>query len=151
MALGLFDELTALLSLLEAEGVRYAVAGAVALAIHGVPRATADIDLLVLPEELERARSVARRRGFTLEALPMKFSDGMEVRRLNKVEAEESLTLDFLLVDANLDSVWQTRVRVPAEHGDVWVVSREGLIRMKTWAGRDQDLADVKRLHELDR
>jgi len=31
------------------------------------------------------------------------------------------------------------------------VVSREGLIRMKAWAGRDQDLADIRRLEELDR
>ena len=151
MALALFDKLNALLSRLEAESVPYAVAGAVALAIHGVPRATTDIDLLVPPDALARARAIALGRGFTLEALPMKLSDGLQVRRLSKLEGEHSLTLDLLLVDANLDPVWQTRVRVSAEHGDVWVVSREGLIRMKTWAGRDQDLSDVKRLQELDR
>ena len=34
---------------------------------------------------------------------------------------------------------------------DIWVVSREGLIQMKSWAGRPQDLADIDRLRGLDR
>jgi len=33
----------------------------------------------------------------------------------------------------------------------VSVVSREGLIRMKAWAGRPQDIADIARLRDLDR
>jgi hypothetical protein len=35
--------------------------------------------------------------------------------------------------------------------GDIWAVSRSGLIAMKAAAGRDQDLADIRRLEELDR
>lgn len=151
MALDLYEELNALLAALAAEQVPYAVAGAVALAIHGAPRATTDIDLLVPPQEVERAQAVARGRGFTLEALPMRFADGMEVRRSSKVAGEETLTLDLLLVDANLQEVWRTRERLTTEQGEVWVVSRDGLIRMKTWASREQDLADIRRLQELDR
>jgi hypothetical protein len=59
--------------------------------------------------------------------------------------------LDFLLVDANLETVWSGRERVATERGHAWVVSRAGLIQMKAWAGRDQDRADVQRLQELDR
>ncbi len=151
MPLSLFEETTALLAALERRDVPYAVAGAVALAIHGVPRATTDIDLLVRPESLEAALQVASARGFGVQALPMQFSDGLEVRRSTKVEAAEMLTLDLLVVNANLEPVWAGRERVLTGGGDVWVVSRAGLIEMKAWAGREQDLADIRRLRELDR
>jgi hypothetical protein len=151
MPLSLFEETTALLAELERAGVPYAVAGALALAIHGVPRATTDIDLLVRPESLAAARGVARARGFGVEALPMRFSDGLEVRRSTKTDAPEVLTLDLILVNENLEPVWASRERVSTERGAVWVVSRRGLIEMKAWAGREQDLADIRRLLELDR
>lgn len=61
------------------------------------------------------------------------------------------LTLDLLLVNENLEPVWAARQRVSTERGDVWVVSRQGLIDMKAWAAREQDLADIRRLEELDR
>jgi hypothetical protein len=81
----------------------------------------------------------------------MRFSDGLEVCRSSKVDATVMLTLDLLLVNENLEPVWASRERVATERGDVWVVSRQGLIEMKAWAGREQDLADIRRLRELDR
>ncbi|MGH2650439.1 MAG: hypothetical protein ACRDHK_04425 [Actinomycetota bacterium] len=151
MPLSFLEETTALLAELERQRLPYAIAGAVALAIHGVPRATTDIDLLVEPQDLDAVLGVARVRRFTVEALPMKFSDGMEVRRVHKLEGPEMLTLDLLLVNPNLATVWASRERVSTEHGEFWVVSRQGLIQMKAWAGREQDLADIRRLEELDR
>jgi len=151
MGLSLFEEAVGLLTDLERRGIPYAVAGAVALAIHGVPRATTDLDLLVDPRDLDAVLGVARARQFGIEALPMRFSDGMEVRRMTKVDGAEMLTLDLLLVNPNLEPVWTSRERVPTERGQFWVVSRQGLIQMKAWAGRAQDLADIARLQELDR
>ena len=151
MGLSLFEEAVGLLTDLERRGIPYAVAGAVALAIHGIPRATTDLDLLVDPRDLDAVLGVARARQFGIEALPMRFSDGMEVRRVTKVEGAEMLTLDLLLVNPNLEPVWTSRERIPTERGEFWVVSRQGLIQMKAWAGREQDLADIVRLRELDR
>jgi hypothetical protein len=151
VGLDLFEEGVGLLGDLERRGIPYAVAGAVALAIHGVPRATTDIDLLVQPHDVDAVLAVARARRFGIEALPMKFSDGMEVRRVTKTEGAEMLTLDLLLVNQNLAPVWSSRERVLTERGELWVVSRDGLIQMKAWAGREQDLADIRRLRELDR
>ncbi len=151
MGVDLFEETVGLLSDLERRGIPYAVAGAVALAIHGVPRATTDIDLLVQPHDLDAVLGVARARRFGIEALPMKFSDGLEVRRVTKTEGADMLTLDLLLVNQNLEPVWTSRERVLTERGEFWVVSRQGLIQMKAWAGREQDLADIRRLQELDR
>jgi hypothetical protein len=151
VGLDLFEETVGLLGDLERRMIPYAVAGALALAIHGVPRATTDIDLLVRPEDVDALLSVARARGFGIEALPMRFSDGMEVRRVTKAEGADLLTLDLLLVNPNLEPIWASRERVPSQRGDFSVVSRDGLIQMKAWAGRPQDLADIQRLQELDR
>jgi hypothetical protein len=151
MALDLFEETVALLGELEHRGLPYAVAGAVALAIHGAPRATTDIDLLVRPPDLDGVLAVARARGFVIEAFPMRFADGLEIRRVVRTEGPEMLTLDLLLVDRNLEPAWASRQRVGTERGEFWVVSRDGLIQMKAWAGREQDLADIRRLRELDR
>jgi hypothetical protein len=151
MALDLFEETVALLGELERRGLPYALAGAVALAVHGVPRATTDIDLLVARPDLDPVLEVARGRGFVIEALPMRFADGLEIRRVVRAEGPEMLTLDLLLVDGNLEPAWASRQRVATERGEFWVVSRDGLIQMKAWAGREQDLADIRRLRELDR
>ena len=46
-------------------------------------------------------------------------------------------------------AVVEGRQRVTATFGDFWVVSREGLLRLKAISGRTRDLADIERLAEL--
>jgi hypothetical protein len=89
--------------------------------------------------------------GFVIKALPMRFSDGMEVRRISKFVEGEVLTLDLLIVNENLEEIWNSRSQLGSDDGPLWVISREALIRMKAWAGRTRDLADIERLEELDR
>lgn len=151
MGLDLYDEYWALVEAMNRAGLDHATVGAMALAIHGVPRATTDLDFLIEPADLDRARAAARECGFSVEALPMRFPDGMVVQRISKFEGEEFVTLDFLLVDDNSRPAWETRGEVQTERGPVRVVSRDGLIRMKVAAGRDRDLVDVARLREIDR
>ena len=151
MGLSLLEEFDALVTSLRTEGVEYAVVGALAVAVHGAPRATTDIDLLVRPEGLAAAGAVAHARGFTPEALPLRFRDGMELRRRTKIRDDDHLTLDLLLVNATLEPVWESRERVETRAGPVTVVGREALIAMKLAAGRAQGIADVERLRELDR
>lgn len=151
MGLDLFDETIALTGRLRERGIDYAIVGAVALAVHGAPRATTDLDLLVRADDLALALDVAHARGFTLHALPMRFSDGLELRRVSKIEGEETLTLDLLLVNPALEAVWASRRAQATTFGEVVVVSREALVQMKVAAGRPQDLADVHRLQEADR
>jgi hypothetical protein len=125
--------------------------GGLAVTIWGAPRMTKDIDFLVQPEDLERAKTVARDCGFRFEALLMKFDDGMEVQRVTKIEGEQHLVLDLLLVNPNLAAVFESRRAVQTDAGTVWVVSREQLIKMKLAAGRPQDLFDAQKLIEQDR
>lgn len=151
MTLSLIDELEALLAALEERKIDYALAGGLALAVWGAARATKDIDLLVRREDTEVILEIAAQRGFKLRALPLTFRDGMELQRVTKIAGRESLTLDLLVVNANLEAVWNGRQSVEGQRGSFKVVSRQGLIQMKTAANRPQDLADIERLLELDR
>ena len=56
-----------------------------------------DIDLLILAERLEEAKSVVRSLGYTIEAQPMTFHKGaFEIRRLSKIDPSDG---DLLMVD----------------------------------------------------
>jgi predicted nucleotidyltransferase len=151
-SVALYDELRSVLNALDQAGVDYALVGGLAVAVWGAPRATRDIDLLVRSEALAEAMSAVRGRGFTLPALPFEFKDGSTLQRVNRVdEAGNLMTVDFMLVDRNLESAWASRTRVPFADGEVTVVSREALMAMKAQAARPQDLADIQNLKEGDR
>jgi len=151
MALDLFEEFKQIVQALDAGGVDHAVVGALAVAIHGAPRATTDIDLLVEAADLPRAIEIAQACGFTWLAHPMKFRDGTELQRISKIVGADTLTLDLLLVNANLSPAWTSRARIATDFGSLSVVSRAALIAMKIAAGRPRDLGDVASLEEQDR
>jgi hypothetical protein len=147
VALNLRTELDAIVTSLDQAGIPYAVCGALALAIHGHPRATKDIALVAPAEHVVALKAVARTHGFTIEALPMTFSvSGITVHRVSRLVGAQILTLDILEGAGVLDPVWATREQHATERGPIWVVSRQGLVTMKLAAGRPQDIADLARL-----
>lgn len=146
----LYEQLSQLLRALEREQIQYALCGGLALAVHGLARATVDIDLLVRPSSWPAVETVAKAQGFTLKADSMSFSAGaIEMKRVSKIDPQQNvLTLDVLLVTDKITDVWESRHKVPWESGTVCVVSREGLIKLKRLSGRPQDMADIARLEE---
>jgi len=133
-----------------ARGVGFAICGGIAVTIHGAPRFTKDIDLLVPDAELERALGVARECGFVLPAAPMVFDAGLpaerHIRRLSKADEGDLLSLDLVLVHPGFGEVWSSRLLVEWEGRVVPVVSAAGLAVMKRLAGRPQDLLDLESL-----
>jgi len=147
----LVEELRQVVSALDDGGVPYAIVGALALAIHGAPRATTDIDLLIRPEHAQSALRLVRPLRFDLPALPMTFRDsGLTIHRVSKIEGQETLMLELLLVSEALESIWRSRQTIEAFDLPLQVVSRSALIRMKAMAGRLRDLADIERLSGED-
>ena len=145
----LYEEFKSIIAALEERGIDYAICGGLAMAVHGLPRATVDIDLLILAESLEEAKSVARGLGYTIEAQPMTFHKGaIEIRRLSKIDPSDGdlLMIDFLLVTPTVETAWKNRIRVASSQGSVFAVSREGLILLKSFRRSGQDLDDIERL-----
>ncbi len=144
----LLDELSQIISALEDGGIEYAVCGGLALAIHGFARATLDIDVLIRAESLEKAYEIAAEKEFDIRGMDISFKErAVEIRRVSKIDDNgEVLSLDLLLVTPHVEDVWKTREKIDFMGSKLSVVSREGLIKMKTLAGRPQDLADIARL-----
>src|SRR2546422_485496 len=117
--------------------------------IHGFPRATMDIDIMVLADDLAEAWRVAEDLGYNVEGRPLHFNDGaIEIRRISKIDAETKVlfTIDFLLVTDATRQIWQNRETVNWEGGAFSRVSREGLIKLKKIRGRLKVFADIERL-----
>jgi hypothetical protein len=149
--LDLLDELVTLIDALESRRIEYAVCGGLAMAIWGLPRATVDIDLLVEPESLGAIEEVAASFGYTFKANPMTFSGGaIVIHRITKIDPDggDVLMLDLLLVTPAVLDAWQNRTRVEWDHGVMSVVSRDGLVKLKSYRGSGIDLDDIRRLQE---
>lgn len=142
----LYAELTALTGALQRASVDSALCGALALAVHGITRATKDIDLIVPKDAEDALRGAVRSVGYTVEALPMKFNSGIQVQRFTKLVDGRPLLLDILWAEGPLRPIWERRQRVQWAHGSIDVVTREDLITLKVTAGRPQDLADIAAL-----
>lgn len=148
-----YAELKRIINALNDNNIEYAVCGGWAMAIHGVPRATVDIDLLILEDSLNEVFEIAKKNDYWLEGLPMSFHDGqIEIRRISKIDDETGfvLMLDVLLVTPEIADVWESKSTEILENGSVSVVSRDGLIKLKTIGGRTQDKADIERLLEIE-
>jgi hypothetical protein len=145
----LFDAFHKLVIALELQAVDYALCEGLAMAVHGFPRATVDIDLLILSKSLDQAMTIARDLGYTIRGKDLSFARGaFEIRRVSKIDSAsgDRLSLDFLLVTSETLPAWESRMEADWEGGKLSVVSREGLIKMKHLRGSGQDLDDIEKL-----
>ncbi len=151
--LDIFNEFVAIIRTLTRKHLEYALCGGLALAVYDIPRATLDIDFLILSDQMEQVEQVLHNLGYILKSAPMKFHEGdVEIIRLSKKDpdSEDLLSVDLLKVTAALEEIWQNRRSFELEGGVVTVVSKEGLIAMKQLRGSGQDRDDISKLLESE-
>jgi hypothetical protein len=149
MTLDLVDELRSLVRVLDEHGLEYALCGGLAMGVHGVARATVDIDLLILTESLPEVIEIAKTLGYNIRGKDLSFANGaVEIRRVSKIDPDdgELLSLDLLLATPDIRDVWESREEVEWEGGRLSVVSANGLIALKQLRRSRQDLADIEAL-----
>jgi len=129
--------------------VRFLIVGAHALAAHGYPRATVDIDIWVdaTVENADRVWKALADFGAPLDDLDVRKEDLIR----KDVVAQFGLPpnrIDILTGVSGLDfaSAWVKRTEAVLEGVRVPVLSRDDLIENKRASGRDKDRADVKGL-----
>jgi hypothetical protein len=146
----LYEELRNLIDVLTKAGLDYALCGGIAVAFHGYPRFTKDIDILIRSEDVDRVLDAVRACDFVFVAEPMTFGSGgpneQVILRVSKIEGQDLLTLDLLILNPMLQDVWDERGVFQWNTRQIQVVAVEGLAKMKRLAGRDQDLLDLKML-----
>ena len=155
MPLNINDELESIARSLNKSGIEYALCGGLALAVHGYPRATQDIDILIRESDLNQATALLGGMGYCISAGLIPFDMGREselrVYRVSKASGEDVLTLDLVLVSPILGDIWEGRETFQVEDYEITVVSLSGLKKMKRLSGRPQDLVDLERLEDAER
>jgi hypothetical protein len=129
--------------------VEFLIVGAFAVAYHGVPRATGDIDVFVRPSP-ENARRVFD--GLVRFGAPVASSGvtpkDFETPGIVYQIGQPPRRIDILteISGVSFEEGWATRRTEQLEGRDVHFIGREELLRNKEAAGRPKDLADVSRL-----
>ena len=143
---------------LEDGGVRYAVVGGYAVALHGAVRGTVDVDIVVRwsLDSLRRAEAALLELGL-VSRLPVTAADVFRFRN-EYVERRNLVAWNFfnpanpaeqvdIVVTYDLEG--KRRQRVQTADGPVQLLGRKDLIAMKQTSGRRQDLEDAKALERL--
>ena len=141
-----------MLSAFTGESVEYIVVGAYALAVHGVPRATGDLDFWIRPSAENASRVLRALAAFGAPAGDLTIQDLTTPDLVFQIGVEPS-RIDILtsIDDVTFDEAVATMVIARIGDLDVPVLGREALIRNKRAVGRPQDLADVAQLESTER
>jgi predicted nucleotidyltransferase len=144
------SDLLELLELFRSRGVEFLVVGGHAVAYHGYPRLTEDLDLFVRPDVDNGARIVDALRAFGFESLDLKAEDfEADDRMVQLGRSPNRVDLLTNVYGVPFPDAWSRRVAATLDGVEVWMISREDLIRGKRTTGRPQDIADVDALEQL--
>ncbi|MCX7011950.1 MAG: hypothetical protein NTW86_05180 [Candidatus Sumerlaeota bacterium] len=144
----MLDQLKPVFASFERHKVRYLVIGGVAAVLHGVPRLTLDLDILIDPTEDNAAR--------LLEALrEAGFGTAFLVDPAGLLKQEITVFSDFERIDVqtrapgiSFEHAWRNRIHFDYGGQNLNLAHREDLIASKRAAGRPVDLEDVRLLEQ---
>ncbi len=146
-------ELLQITQCLDEARIDYALCGGLAVAAHGYPRLTKDIDILIQEENVDSSHKALATIEYDLASGLIPFDIGTDkerrLYRVSKAEGRELVTLDLLVVTPVFQEIWITRESLEVDSRPIKIVSRDGLIKMKRIAGRLQDLADIEALERI--
>ncbi|MEE4599790.1 MAG: DUF6036 family nucleotidyltransferase [Desulfobacteraceae bacterium] len=135
------------IELLNENEVRYLVVGGYAVAFHGHPRYTKDLDVWIglSPENANKILDALIKFGFG--SLGLKSEDFLESDQIIQLGYPPN-RIDILttLKDMNFEDCYNTRVEVEIRGLPINFIDIESLKKNKRATGRPQDLADVENL-----
>ncbi|MBM4314059.1 MAG: nucleotidyltransferase family protein [Deltaproteobacteria bacterium] len=142
-------DLRELLVLFNEEKVEYLIVGGYALAFHGAPRYTGDLDLLVRPEPANAQRILKALMRFGFGSLNLTLADFTDSDRVIQL-GQPPVRID--LVTSITGVSWEEAFssRVPGAYGNVpvYFLGRDTFIRNKRAIGRAKDIADIEALDD---
>ncbi len=138
-----------LLALFNTHHVEYMIVGGYALAFHGAPRFTGDLDVLVKPDPENAQRILAALEAFGFASVGVTPGDFSHPDRVVQLGAPP-VRIDLIpsLTGTSWDEVCAGRTA--GSYGDVpvYYIGREQFIANKRATGRKRDLADLEMLGE---
>ncbi len=132
---------------LNANGVRYLVIGAYAVALHGHPRYTKDLDLWIERNPDNAAKLLQALAQFGFESLDLTAQDFLEPEQVIQLGYPPN-RIDLITSPpgVDFDQAYPSRVEVAIDDVPVNFIDLDNLKKTKKAAGRLQDLADLENL-----
>jgi hypothetical protein len=145
--MGLSKDWKEFLELLNSRGVDYIIVGAHSLALHGRPRYTGDLDILVRSTSENARMLVAILNDFGFAASGFKESDFLKSGQLIQLgRAPTRIDLLTSISGVSSEEAFASKVSAELDGIPVFVLGKDALIRNKRAVGRPQDLADIDAL-----
>ena len=144
--------------------IRYLVCGGLAVNIYGIPRMTADIDLIIDFEKSNIQKLKVLLDGLNYHsAIPVSLIDLSDKSKREQLAKEKNMMAfsfynsmsNFMSVDVlidtpfSFDELWQKKEKRNLEDYEVYLASVEDMIRLKIYANRAQDQEDIILLSKL--
>lgn len=140
-------DLREFIALLSSHQVEYVLVGGHAVAFHGWPRFTQDIDFFVRPT-LENGRRIAealRAFGFDVAQLSPELFAAPK-RNIQLGHPPQRIDLLTSISGVEFDDAWRSREIADFDGVSAYIVSKDILIQNKRASGRAKDLADLDHL-----
>jgi hypothetical protein len=135
------------LELLNSRGVDYVIVGAHSLALHGRPRYTGDLDILVRPTPENARLLVAILTEFGFGAAGFNERDFLKPEQLVQLgRAPTRIDLLTSISGVSSEEAFAGKISAELDGIPVFVLGKDALIRNKRAVGRPQDLADIHTL-----
>jgi hypothetical protein len=143
-----FDEF---IESLLAHGAEFLIVGAYALAFHGAPRYTGDIDVLIRPTLENGGRVLAAISAFGFPTARLTAADIVDTRRMLEMGVPPvQIHLMSSITGVTWDEAWADHAVGSCGRHRVAFIGRDAFLRNKRAAGRLKDLADIEALTHGD-
>jgi predicted nucleotidyltransferase len=149
---------------LEQQNIRYLLCGGLAVNIYGIPRMTADIDILIdfTEENLTKFENTLKILLYQ-SRLPLSIKTFVNKEERQKAVKEKNLiaysyfnsqsnymSLDVLMdIPLQFDELWASKENRSVDGISLNIVSIQHLIELKQYANRKQDIDDVLLLSKM--
>ncbi|MDQ7781210.1 MAG: hypothetical protein RDV41_16065 [Planctomycetota bacterium] len=139
-----------LLALFNKHNVEYMIVGGYALAFHGAPRYTGDLDIYIRPDSLNARRIMAAMEEFGFGSVGLTSADFEKPDNIIQLGVPP-VRVDIItsLTGVSWESASEKRVTGQYSDVKVYYIAREQFIRNKQSMGRQKDLADIEALGEV--
>jgi hypothetical protein len=128
-------------------GVEFLIVGAYALAVHGAPRFTGDLDILIRPTVDNASKALDAVRAFGFPVADLQPEQVADRRRILQMGVEPvQIHVMSAISGVTWEDAWQDRMEGRLGRHHVAFLGRTTFLRNKRAAGRPKDLADIDAL-----
>ena len=140
----MLNHLQSVFASFQSHDVRYVVIDGIAAVLHGVPRATFDLDILIEATTRNAERLLQALREAGLGTADLVDAQGVLANEITVFNDRVRIDVQTSTPGLTFQDAWNRRVIMDFQGQKFYVASRVDLIASKRAAGRPRDLEDVR-------